>query len=45
MDHDPERGVVGGCDGGDDISYGEGRGGRHIGETKYGILESWWFCV
>ena len=43
MDSDPERGAAGRHDGGDNITYGEGRWGRHIGETKNGILERWWF--
>lgn len=44
MDRDPELGGVGEHDGGDNITYGEGRWGRLIGETKNGILESWWLC-
>ena len=43
MDSDLERGAVGRHDGGDNITYGEGRWGWPIGETKNGILESWWF--
>ena len=45
MNRDSERRVVGGCDGRDNITYCEGRWGRLIGETKYGVLESQWFCV
>lgn len=42
---DPERGAVGGHDGGDNVTYGEGGRGWVISETKNGILESQWFCV
>ena len=45
MDCDPELGCVGHHDGGNDITYGEGRGRRLIGDTKNRILESRWHCV
>lgn len=41
MDRDSEWGVLG--DGGDNITYGEGRWGWLIGETKNRILDSRWF--
>jgi hypothetical protein len=37
---DLERGAVGGRDGGDNITYGEGGWGWVIGEMKNGVLES-----
>jgi hypothetical protein len=45
MDCDPELGCVGHHDGGDDITYGEGRWRRLIGDTKNKILESRRLCV
>jgi hypothetical protein len=45
MDRDLKLGGVGEHDGRDNITQGEGRWGRLIGETKNGILESWSLCA
>jgi len=45
VDRDPELRAVGEQNSGDNISYGERRWGRLIGESKNGILESWWLRV
>jgi hypothetical protein len=41
MDCDSELGSVGQHDGGDDITYGEGRWRRLISDVENEILESW----